>query len=108
MLLIIVVEWIAIHSTPYLTSYHFTTSILSVPSTSCNSHCSLALLIIEPKAVVHCSLGIISHSVDTLDTCVEATSLAPDLGVIATYLLAIDHAKLPLDGVSPVVSQNPQ
>ena len=48
----------------------------------------------------------LKHSVDTLDTCVGTNIFTPDLGVITKYLLVIDCAKLPLDGVSTVVSQN--
>ncbi|SPC68023.1 uncharacterized protein UHOD_12211 [Ustilago sp. UG-2017b] len=54
------------------------------------------------NAVVHCGPGINNHSVDTLDTHVDASTFTPDLGVISRNLLDIDHAKLPLDGVSPV------
>ena len=48
--------------------------------------------------------GSIIQLIDTLDTRVESTHLTPDLGVTSKYLLDIDRAKLPLDGVSPVVS----
>ncbi|SPC64601.1 uncharacterized protein UHOD_11962 [Ustilago sp. UG-2017b] len=49
----------------------------------------------------------LNQSVDTLDTRVEATHFTPDLGVTSRYLLDNDRAGLPLDGVSPAVSQNP-
>ena len=141
LLLIVVVEWIPIHSTPYFTSYSFTESIVSIPSTvaiaeHCFYHsvCVVSLLIdiiqrqyqlwsgyqltlkavhtvvwlswsLEPKAVIHCGPGIISHSVDTLDTCAGASTFTPDLGVVSKYLLGSNHAKLPLNGVPTVVSQ---
>ena len=46
--------------------------------------------------------------IDTMDTHVKATTFAPDLGVISDKLSDLDCAELPLDGVSPVVSRNPQ
>ena len=73
------------------------------------SFCGLALSIIRNQRQLSTAVqGSFSHSVGTLDTRVGANKLTPDLGVISTYILVIDHAELPLDKVSTVVSQNLQ
>ena len=72
-----------------------------------SSHCSQALSIIEPKAVVHCGPGIIKYSVDTLDTHVGANNITHTRPWCHCNIsIVIDRAELPLDGVSTAVSRN--